>query len=221
MSGPGLQNRWIRWIVEVDFNDEATRLTTYHEQIVRLNDGSRALVRPIRADDKEALAAGLDRLSVESRYRRFLRPVTKLNERELKYLTEIDYTNHFAWVAADPDNDRYGYGVSRYVRDPKDPEVAEAAVAVIDDQQGKGLATILVALLVATARDNGITTFRGWVLGDNREILGPLERIGAQRTPDHGILRVEIELADVFEGSSVQEVLRAAAAGEISPEPLS
>lgn len=191
------------------------------EQIVRLKDGSLARVRPIRADDKDALAAGLDRLSKESRYRRFLRPVTRLNDRELAYLTEIDYTNHFAWVAADPDDDMNGFGVARYVRDPKDPSVAEAAVAVVDDQQGKGLGSILVRLLIATALDNGITVFRGWVLGDNREVLGPLEKLGASRTPDHGILRVEIPIGEMFEGSSVQEILRAAAAGRIEPEPRS
>ena len=159
-------------------------------------------------------------MSTESRYRRFLRPVTRLSERELKYLTEIDYTNHFAWVAADPDSGS-GYGVARYVRDSKDPEVAEAAVAIVDDQQGKGLGTILIRLLVATALENGIKTFRGWVLGDNREVLGPLEQIGARRTPDEGVLKIEVDLAEVFDGSSVQEALRAAAAGDFEAEPRS
>lgn len=194
---------------------------TTNEKIVTLRDGSLALVRPIRADDKAALVAGLSRLSEESSYRRFLRPVTSLNDRELRYLTEIDYTSHFAWVAAHPDDQSLGYGVARYVRDPKDPTVAEAAVAIVDDMQGKGLGTILMSLLVATARENGISTFRGWVLGDNREILRPLERIGARRKADHGILRVEVDLDDAFEGSNVQEVLRAVAAGEIEPEPPS
>ena len=196
-------------------------MTEFHEQIATLRDGTQALVRPILPSDKEALAAGLDRLSTESRYRRFLRPVTRLSDRELRYLTEIDYANHFAWVATDPNDQANGYGVARYVRDPKDPEVAEAAVAIVDDMQGKGIGTILMRLLVATAREHGIQRFRGWVLGDNREILGPLERIGATRTADHGVLRVEIELDDVFEGSTVQEVLRAVAAGEIDPEPRS
>ncbi|MFQ5427049.1 MAG: GNAT family N-acetyltransferase [Gaiellales bacterium] len=194
-------------------------MTLEHDQIVTLRDGRLARVRPIRPDDKEALVAGLSRLSKESTYRRFLRPVTTLSERELRYLTEIDYTNHFAWVAADPDDDLDGYGVARYVRASKDPEIAEAAVAIVDDQQGNGLGTILMRLLVATARENGISTFRGWVLGDNRDVLGPLEKIGARRTPDEGVLRVEIDLDEVFDGSSVQEALRAAAAGEFEPEP--
>ena len=191
-----------------------------HEQIVTLRDGTRALIRPIRAEDKEALAQGLARLSSESRYRRFLRPVTSLNERELKYLTEIDYTNHYAWVAvAVDDPGQPGLCVARYIRDPLDPEVAEAAVAVVDDYQGMGIGTMLLRVLVAAAQENGIHTFRAWVLGDNTSILRPLERIGARRKPDHGVLRIEVDLAEVFDGSSIQDALRAVAAGEFQPEP--
>lgn len=188
-------------------------MATEHEQIVKLRDGAQVLVRPIRADDKQALVKALDRLSSESRYRRFLRPVTRLSERELKYLTEIDYTSHFAWIATDLD-DESGLGVARYVRDSNEPEVAEAAVAIVDDYQGKGLGTILIRLLVATALENEIKVFRSWVLGENRQVLGPLERVGARRTPDEGVLKAEVSLEEVFDGSSVQETLRAAATGE-------
>ncbi|HSM00904.1 MAG TPA: N-acetyltransferase [Acidimicrobiia bacterium] len=189
------------------------------EHTVALSDGSKVLIRPIRADDKAALTKGLERLSPESRYRRFLRPVTSLSDRELKYLTEIDYTNHFAWVAVSPDDPTDGWGVARYVRDPKDPEVAEAAVAVVDDKQHQGIGAVLLQFLTASAIANGIHTFRGWVLGDNVEILRPLKRIGATRKPDHGVLRIEVELTADFEGSPIQEALRAVARGEFLPEP--
>lgn len=184
-----------------------------------LKDGTRVIVRPIRPEDKDALARGLDQLSPESRYRRFLRPMTSLSQRELAYLTEIDYTNHFAWVAVADTKDQEGLGVARYIRDAKDPEVAEAAVAVVDDYQGRGLGSILMRLLVATALENGVHTFRGWVLGDNLEVLRPLERIGARRVADKGVLRVEVDLASMFDGSDIQEALRAVAAGEFQPEP--
>jgi GNAT superfamily N-acetyltransferase len=194
-------------------------VTGPNEHIVTLRDGSKALIRPIRADDKDALTRGLARLSPESRYRRFLRPVTSLNERELKYLTEIDYTNHFAWMAVNPDDPADGWGVARYVRDPKDPEVAEAAVAVVDDHQHNGIGAYLLQFLTASAIANGIHTFRAWVLGDNVEILRPLERLGASRKADHGVLKIEVELNADFEGTPVQEALRAVARGEFLPEP--
>jgi RimJ/RimL family protein N-acetyltransferase len=189
------------------------------EHPATLKDGTRVIVRPIRREDKEALARGLDQLSPESRYRRFLRPMTSLSERDLAYLTEIDYTNHFAWVAVADTEDQEGLGVARYIRDAKDPHVAEAAVAVVDDYQGRGLGSVLMRLLVATALENGVRTFRGWVLGDNIEVLRPLERIGARRVADKGVLRVEVDLASMFDGSDIHEALRAVAAGEFQPEP--
>jgi hypothetical protein len=50
---------------------------------VELDDGSPVLIRPIAPDDREALAAGFERLSPESRYRRFFAPVHKLIRRQL------------------------------------------------------------------------------------------------------------------------------------------
>lgn len=194
-------------------------MSDYGEHPALLRDGTTVKVRPIRPEDKEALAAGLSRVSAESRYRRFLRPVTSLSPKELAYLTEIDYSNHFAWVAVDPDDDQYGLGVARYVRDAKDPTVAEAAVIVVDEYQGKGLGTVLLRLLVATALDKGITTFRGWVLGDNIEVRRPLERLGARFKADKGVLSIEVDLHAAFDGSSIQDALRAVAAGEFTPEP--
>ena len=88
-------------------------------------------------------------------------------------------------------------------------------MAVVDDHQGKGVGSMLLRALVAAAQENGIHTFRGWVLGDNAEILRPLERIGARRKPDQGVLRVEVDLDAVYDGSSIRK-RRAVAAGELN-----
>jgi hypothetical protein len=58
-------------------------------------------IRPIRADDKQALEDGYERLSDSSRYRRFLSPHLSLRPAELRYLTEIDHHDHEARVAID------------------------------------------------------------------------------------------------------------------------
>jgi RimJ/RimL family protein N-acetyltransferase len=174
-----------------------------------LRDGTTVTLRPIRPDDKEAMAAALERLSPEARYRRFLRPVSEFSARDLAYLTEVDFADHFAWVAVTDDEERLGLGVARYVRDRIDPEIAEAAVTVVDDHQRRGLGTILTRVLVATALEHGIRTFRAWVLGDNIEVLRPLERIGARRVADKGVLRVEIDLAHAFGVETLEEALAA------------
>jgi GNAT superfamily N-acetyltransferase len=191
------------------------------EHVVTLTDGTRALVRPIQPDDKEKLLDGLERLSPESRYRRFMRPVASLTDRELSYLTEIDYHDHFAWAALASDlPGEPGLGIARYIRDPLDPEVAEAAVAVVDEYQGLGLGTILLRLLAATALAHGIGVFRAWVLPENRRVIEPLRRRGAEFHHQDGLVRIDVALVPAEEAadSALREALRAAAEGAF-PEP--
>ena len=120
-----------------------------------LRDGSRVDVRPARPDDRELLREGFERLSPESRYRRFLVPVTTISERWLTYLTNVDHHDHEALAALDPVTGR-GVGVARYVRSEHRRDVAEAAVVVADDWQGRGLGTLLleVQLVVRSLLDN-------------------------------------------------------------------
>lgn len=98
-----------------------------------LRDGTPIRIRPVGPDDKAAIAAGLRELSPESQYLRFLQLRSEFSERELAYLTELDYVDHFAWAAlAIAEPGAPGIGVARYIRDPDQPGVAEAAVVVID-----------------------------------------------------------------------------------------
>jgi RimJ/RimL family protein N-acetyltransferase len=160
-----------------------------------LADGTPVLVRPIRPEDKALLAAGFDRLSDESRYRRFMAPVTELSEEQLTKLTEIDYVNHFAWIALRADRPEEGMGVARYVRVEEEPTVAEAAVTVLDDYQGRGLGTLLLALLAVAARAAGIERFRAYVLEENAPMIAMLEGMGATIEFDSpGVMRADMPL---------------------------
>ena len=47
---------------------------------IALRDGSRVRLRQIRSSDKELLRRSFERLSGESRYRRFLAPTPELSE---------------------------------------------------------------------------------------------------------------------------------------------
>ena len=113
------------------------------------------VIRPISPDDKEGLSEKFDRLSEQSRYRRFLAPHGRLSAAELRYFTEVDHHDHEALVAVDP-RTRDGVGIARYVRWKKDPQSAELAVAVVDDWQHKGVGTRLASALAKRAREEGI-----------------------------------------------------------------
>src|SRR6266516_2026316 len=101
-------------------------------------EGTRILVRPILAEDKDRLREGLGRLSDESRYRRFLTSLEHLSDEQVRRLTEIDYVNHMAWVALDLARPTHpGIAVARYVRLAEDPTIAEPAVTVLDEYRAE------------------------------------------------------------------------------------
>src|SRR3954451_17210840 len=94
-------------------------------------------IRPIRPEDRTALADAFERLSSESRHRRFLGPKPALAARELTYLTEVDHVAHEAFVAFAPDGALVG--VARYASWAGCAETAELAVTIADDWQGRRL----------------------------------------------------------------------------------
>jgi len=164
---------------------------------VELSDGSEVEIRPLTPDDKDGLAAGFERLSELSRYRRFLSPTAHLSGEQLAYLTEVDHHDHEALVAIDPAS-RQGLAVARYVRSGENPREAEFAVAVADDWQRRGLGTALLGHLATSARAEGITRFTGLVLEDNEPMRQLLESLGEvhQRSVEDGTLEVWLDLPE-------------------------
>ncbi|HSJ72606.1 MAG TPA: GNAT family N-acetyltransferase [Acidimicrobiia bacterium] len=180
-----------------------------------LNDGTPVRVRPIAPKDRDRLAEGWKNLSAQSRYLRFLQAKPTLSEKDLTYLTEIDYNNHFAWAAETLESEvPPGVGIARYIRTSDDPTVAEAAIAVVDEHQRKGLGRILLQALAEAAHANGIERFRAYVSMDNRQVLESLTAIGATRS-DAGAGMVQLELpvpTSALEESPLYLALRTVAA---------
>ena len=182
----------------------------------QLADGTPVHFRRVRLSDKAMLAGGFQELSPESRYRRFFRHLDHLSEEQLRYLTEVDFQDHFVWLATTDDT---GLGIGRWIRLAGEPDVAEAAVTVVDAYQGRGIGTTLLRLLVLSAIERDVTRFRAWVLGDNHEMMEILQRLGALRGRwDSGVYEVDVPLPkDVaeLEATPAPLILKATAAGEL------
>ncbi|HEY3215940.1 MAG TPA: GNAT family N-acetyltransferase [Candidatus Eisenbacteria bacterium] len=163
-------------------------------RLYRLRDRAPVLLRPIRPEDKGRLMEGFERLSPESRYQRFMAAVAGLSESQLRRFTEIDYADHMAWIALDPSTpDQPAVGVARYIRLPGQPAVAEVAVTVLDDYQGRGLGTLLLGLVSRSAAQQGIATFRAYALETNSAMIRILRDLGAAvRREDTGVLRLDV-----------------------------
>jgi RimJ/RimL family protein N-acetyltransferase len=145
---------------------------------VMLRDGSKVLIRPVRSGDASLLADGFARLSPQSRWMRFLGTKTSLSAAELRYFTEVDHHDHEA-IGALSAADGRGVGIARYVRDSNDPQSAEIAVTILDDWQGRGLGTELLARLSDRARQAGIDRFTALVGAENTAMAGLLRKMGA------------------------------------------
>src|SRR5207245_10374104 len=107
----------------------AMRFTGDYSSTHRLVDGTPVRRRLLRRADREKLVAAFDRLSPESRYRRFFTAMPRLPEKLLRSLLDIDGWNHLAigaeTVTTDP-AEAEGGGIARFIRPKDEPAVAEA-----------------------------------------------------------------------------------------------
>jgi RimJ/RimL family protein N-acetyltransferase len=183
---------------------------------VRLKDGSEVAIRAIEPTDRDTLVAGFERMSPESRYRRFFGAITRLSERQLDYLTRVDHHDHEALLAVDEETGD-GVGVARFVRTGEG--VAEPAIAVIDDWQGRGVASVLLDALADRAREEGIHRFTAPVLADNAAAIRVFERLGATRAGGSGReVELLIELPErAGAPRALHEVLRGVAGRALQP----
>jgi RimJ/RimL family protein N-acetyltransferase len=164
---------------------------------VRLRDGSAVLIRPVRRTDTSLLTDGFARLSERSRWTRFLGRKNTLTEADLRYFTDVDHHDHEALGALDHVRGG-GVGIARYVRDREDRHAAEIAVTIVDDWQGRGLGTELLAQLSDRACQEGIRRFTAVVAADNAAANGLLRNSGASLIHrGRGIVEYELDLTCV------------------------
>ena len=185
--------------------------------LVALRDGSHVRVRQGHRSDKELLLRGFERLSPESRYRRFLAPTQELTEAMVRYLTEVDHHDHEAIIALDEETGE-GIGVVRYFRITERHDAAELAVTVIDDWQRRGVGTLLLEVISARALEEGITTFAALMLACNREMMAVLNSLGPVRIVDRaaGTVQIEMPIPVVGLSPALSKLLRIAALNDVA-----
>lgn len=145
------------------------RFHSRYRERLSLADGTWAELRMVRPEDAELLREGFERLSSRSRVQRFLFAKPRLSAEELSYLTSMDGERHVAIGAVtwSPGGRETGLGVARFFRLVHAPEVAEVAITVVDEAQGKGLGRVLLDRLVEAARERDVERFEFRVLAGN------------------------------------------------------
>ena len=173
---------------------------TFEPRAIELRDRTKVDLRPIVAEDEPLLHEAVAAMSERTVYFRFFSPIKRMSDSLAHRLAVVDYHDRFALVATThkPGAKERIVGVARYDR-AANTDMAEVAVAVIDEFQRRGLGSVLLSELARVARLQGIRTFQLIVLPENREMLGLLRKMGwiHQAKLAGGVYEISFELPEL------------------------
>jgi len=171
----------------------------FEPRILELTDGTKVHVRQIVPEDEPLLIEAVAAMSERTVYFRFFSPLKRLPDALAHRLAVVDYNDRFAIVATThkPGGKERIVAVARYDR-AAGSDVAETAVAVVDEFQHRGLGSALLTILGKVAREHGIKTFTLIVLPENQQMLGLLRKMGwiHQAKLTGGVYEITFDLPD-------------------------
>jgi len=172
----------------------------FDARTMELGDGTKLRIRPIVPEDEPLLHEAVAAMSERTVYFRFFSPIKRMSDAMAHRLAVVDYHDRFAIVATThrPSQKERIVGVARYDR-ARDTDVAEVAVAVIDEFQRRGLGGVLLAELARVARGQEIRSFQLIVLPENQQMLGLLRKMGwiHQAKLNGGVYEISFELPEL------------------------
>jgi acetate---CoA ligase (ADP-forming) len=163
---------------------------------VILRDGGTLRLRPPAAGDAVPLLRFFSDLSQESLYLRF-HGLPAVSRTLVDPLLEPDWRERGALIGTlTADGGERVVAVALYAR-LRDATAAEAAFAVADEHQGRGIGTRLLEQLAHLAAEQGIERFVAEVLPANRSMLAVFADAGfeVKRRLEEGTVEVEFAIA--------------------------
>lgn len=165
-------------------------LTAAHE----LADGTSVSLRLTRPTDASRVRAFLETLSEPSRHRRFLSGMGEVPDSIVRHFTFYEPRERLMLAATAPsDGTEAIVGLADVAL--LDTGLAEIAVVVGDEQQGKGVGSLLCEAVASLALQRGATHLKATMAADNHAMLRLMERIGPTvRSREDGHLIVYTQL---------------------------
>jgi acetate---CoA ligase (ADP-forming) len=198
---------------------EPTRKNGYpahREADVALRDGSTVRVRPVRAEDEDAMLRFLEGLDQGSRMFRFFSAGTDLKA-AARSMADVDYSQQYGLVAVRGANDDVVAQGNYFTSSPGE---AEIAFTIAQDLQGLGLGTLLLAHLAEVAQSNGISVFTAEVMPENHRMIEVFRESGFPVETSSQPGSIHIELPTSFSDEAIrrfEERDRLAAQAAIRP----
>ena len=155
---------------------------------------ARVWMRAAKRADAPAVDAFVRRLSPDTRRKRFFGPVVELSPEQLLRLTSCLSDQDVSLLALDAQREIIGMAQCVATGDAE----AEFALVVADEWQRQGIGTALCKALFQHAREHRLARLGGFVLTDNRAMLGFAAKLGFSmfRDTDATITRIVMPLAD-------------------------
>jgi acyl-CoA hydrolase/GNAT superfamily N-acetyltransferase len=183
------------------FVDQLPPLGVYPAELetyVTLRPGIKILFRPIKPTDEEMMQELFYSLSEESIYYRFFHRTQVMPHKKVQRFTTIDYKKEMAIVGVVEEHGREKIiAVGRYSLEPES-NMAEAALLVHDNWQGRGIGTRLLKYLIQIAKSQEIAGFKAQVLADNKAPLHIAHKTGytVETTLENGTFHVSFKFQD-------------------------
>jgi N-acetylglutamate synthase-like GNAT family acetyltransferase len=169
-----------------------------YEQHIRLLDGERVLLRPLKAEDAALYPDFLKDVTIEDLRLRFFAAMREVRPELIDKLVHYDPAHAMAFIAIE---ERSGLmlGVVR-LHDDADEESAEFAILVRSRLKGRGLGWLLMKHMIGCAQDKGLKTVHGQVLAENATMLLMCIELGfhtANDPSERGVKVVTLPLDEV------------------------
>ncbi len=180
----------------------------------RLEDGTALWVRSLQPSDYDDVVEAFRHLSPDAVYFRFWSRFREVNPRLIERICSPDQKDHAGWVVLhETRQDIPCVGGASLWRLKEDPQAAEVSFTVADEFQGRGLGTLLLAVLWEHALSLGIQRVVGYVLRENLAMRAWWSALGATEmveleTQRHRVLTLILD-ESLLENSSAAQRLRA------------
>ncbi|MDI1346774.1 MAG: GNAT family N-acetyltransferase [Pseudolabrys sp.] len=168
------------------------------ERHVTLLTGEKVLIRPLKVPDAGLYPDFLSDVTAEDLRLRFFAAMREVSAEMIDKLIHYDPVTAMAFVAIEEQSGRL-LGVVR-LHDDASGENGEFAILTRSHLKGHGLGWLMMKHMIAYAKDRGLKTVRGQVLGENATMLQMCGELGFHSTDDpdeRGVKLVELPLAEV------------------------
>jgi acetyltransferase len=153
-----------------------------------MKDGSQVTLRPIRPEDEPLMVRFHEALSERSVFLRYFQ-LSKLSQRvahdRLRRICFLDYDREIAIVAdhTAPDTGEHEILAIGRLSKLHGKNAAEVALLVRDEYQHRGLGIELLRRLIQIARDEHLDSVQAYMLRENIEMRGLIEKLGFRVEP--------------------------------------